>query len=363
MNDLWRLEDQLLAIEARVGLLDACRPLGLGREQARLESLLSSGKRPNPSELVPQLTFPEVAAQDAELVRLEQIGRALALQGAGGACGILAGRAEELVLDVLLVQARGTPDMLVLSRRRFSSASSDEQRRADRMALEWIEQALGQSSGDDEPLVDLAAELRRLLSSADLDIAVREVDMAARAAISDRALLVSSGARATRKQAARIFSHEVHGHFLPRKAALTRGPPFRIGPRGADADEEGRALHLEMIGGHMDAERRLELAVRHVLAAEVLGGGHIGEALCRLHENGVPPALLATAAPRVLRAGGLCREIIYLPGLLRVGPSLADPEVELVFRAGRATLAEVPVLRRLLAEAQGGQAKSATTGV
>ena len=113
----------------------------------------------------------------------------------------------------------------------------------------------------------------------------------------------------------------------------------------------------------MDSARRLELAVRHSLAAHVLDGGHIGEALLSLRQDGAPPAVLARSAARVFRAGGLCREVIYLPGLLRVGPALADPEIELVFRSGRATLAEAPALGRVLSSVQSRQSTSATTGV
>jgi hypothetical protein len=363
LKDLWRLEDELLSIEARVGLLEACRPIGLEREQERIWGVLSSAARPNPADLVPRLQFPIRPLVDPELVRLEQ-----ALRAASGLAGaettrILAGRAEELVLDAELVRARGTPDMVSLARRRFVGSRAEERKEADRTAAQWIEQAVGEPVDDEEVLLDLAAELRRLLLVLGLAIEVREVDMAARAAVSDQSLLARSGARVTRRQAARIVTHEVFGHFLPRKAGRINGPPFRIGPRGADADEEGRALHLELVGGYVDTERRLELAVRHVLAAHVLDGGHIGEKVASLHAQGVAARLLSTVAPRVSRAGGLCREVIYLPGLLRVGPRLADPEVELVFRAGRATLAEVGALRRLLPSAQSVQSSSATTGV
>ena len=363
MNDLSRLEDELLSIEARIGLLEACRPIGLAREQERLHGLLSSASRPDPADLVPRLEFPVRPAVEPELVRLEQVLRALA-RGASVESGrILAERTEELLLDAELVRARGTPGMVSLARRRFVGSLPDERQEADRTAAQWIEQALREPEGEQEDLVGLAAELRRLLVLLGLDIAVHEVDMAARAAVSDQALLVQSAAHVTRKQAARIVMHEVLGHLLPRKAGRLSGPPFRIGPRGADADEEGRALHLEMVGGYVDTERRLELSVRHVLAAHVLDGGHVGEKVARLHAQGVSAGLLATVAPRVVRAGGLCREVVYLPGLLRVGPRLADPDVETVFRAGRATLAEVAVLRRLLPSAAGYQSSSATTGV
>ena len=58
MNEHWRLEDQLLAIEARVGLLDACRPVGLGPEEVRIQALLDGQARPSPAELVPRLDWP-----------------------------------------------------------------------------------------------------------------------------------------------------------------------------------------------------------------------------------------------------------------------------------------------------------------
>jgi hypothetical protein len=361
LNELWRLEDQLLAIEARIGLLDACRPLGLGREEARIQALLDDQPGPSPAGLVPKLDWPVRPSLDLDLHQLEQVAAACARLEGTDLGRILRLRAEELALDAQLVRARGTPEMLRLAGRRFRGALAAERQGADALAREW----LGQKAPDTEPaeLVELAAELRRLSLSQAIELDVVEVDMAARAAVTATAVFVRRGARVTVLQAARIFAHEVFGHALPRRAALTNGPPFRIGPSGADADEEGRAVHLEAALGYLDAERRLELAARHLLAAHVLDGGHVGEGLLDLYRRGVPSRILAQTAPRVLRGGGLCREIIYLPAFLRVGPRLAEREVERVFLAGRATLDEVGALGRLLAARQGDQSRSATTGV
>jgi hypothetical protein len=366
LNELWRLEDQLLEIEARVGLLEACRPLGIAAEERRLEAALFRGARSE--ELVPHVDFPRRPALDAEEARLSQVRRACErLAEASGDTGevarILGERAAEIALDIELVRARGTPQLVLHAKRRFAGAASAERADADALAREWLNSARAADASDHTLEVDLGLEMRRLIADAGLDIDVLEVEMVARAAVTERAVLVRRHERLGRPHVARIFAHEVHGHLLPRRAAARVGPPFRIGPQGADADEEGRALHLEQTGALMDASREFELAVRHTLAAHVLDGGHIGEALVSLHQDGAPRGVLARSAARVFRAGGLCREIIYLPGLLRMGRALRDPDIELVFRCGRATLVEAPFLRRLLAQAQPYQVKSATTGV
>lgn len=366
MNDLWRLEDELLDIEARIGLLEACRPLGLAAEEARLQQLLER-RSAEPGELLPRVTFarrPSLEREEVLLAHARAACERLAKDAEFSAplASILAERAEELELEVQLVQARGTPRLLSLARRRFVGAAGEARPRADALAESWLSAGAAADAVHDADQVDLAAELRALSARAGLDIEVIEVDMAARAGVTERALLVRRGERLTRAEAERIFAHEVHGHLLPRRVAKHLGPPFRIGPRGADADEEGRSLHLELDTGLMDGRRQVELGVRHLLAARVIDGGRIGEALLELRRAGATSAALSRAAVRVFRAGGLCREIIYLPGLLRVGPALADPSIEQVFRAGRATVATVPTLRRLL-DAQAGQARSATTGV
>lgn len=365
MNELWRLEEQLLEIEARVGLLEACRPLGIAAEEARLEAALIRGARSE--ELVPRVDFPRRPALDAEETRLSQVRRvcerlAAASGDAGEVARILGERAAEIALDIELVRARGTPPLVIHAKRRFAGAASAERADADALAREWLDSARGTEAFDKELEVDLASEMRQLIADAGLDIDVLEVEMVARAAVTEQAVLVRRNERLGRARVARIFAHEVHGHLLPRRAAARVGPPFRIGPQGADADEEGRALHLEQTSTLMDTARKFELAVRHTVAAHVLDGGHIGEALASLRTDGAPPGVLARSAARVFRAGGLCREIIYLPGLLRMARALGDPEIDLVFRSGRATLVEAPVLRRLLVT-QACQSKSATTGV
>jgi len=363
LNELSRLEDQLLDIEARIALLEACRPVGIAAEEARLEALLDS-RAPKADDLVPKLGCPRHAPLELERIRLGQVAMVCQKLAASSAVArILTERTHELELEIEIVQARGTTRIVDLARARFDRDGADARVHADVLAMDWIERGISREKEPEQALVPLASALSDLASRAGVEVEVLEVDMVARAAVTQRALLVRRGALVTSREAGRIFTHEVYGHLLPRRAALSCGPPFRIGPRGADADEEGRALQLEVQSGTLDATRGLELGVRHRLAAHVLGGGHVGEAVLALCEQGVPGSLLARAAPRVMRAGGLCREIIYLPALLRVGPRLSDPRVERVFCLGRATLSELDVLTGLLPPTQGAQARSATTGV
>lgn len=349
---LFRIEDELLAVEARIGLLDACRPVEREAEERRLAALLAARQTSSVAELSPRLTVPRRPSIDAERVRLERLRLALDPFAASPTGRILCERLGELEIETEIVASRGTGRVPELAARRFYGARGASRSEADRLASEWLRESPASGSSVPAERLDLAREIRAFVAAHGLCVPVLVVDMVARAAVTDSAILVRRGALATADEARRIFVHEVYGHVLPRVRSKTLGPPFRIGPRGADGDEEGFALGLEEEHGLLKGERRRELAVRHYLAARVLDGHEIGAVLLelaeRLAEREHAPDVLAAAAVRVMRGGGLCREILYLPGYLRVRRHMSDTKLRELFGCGRVTVAESETLQGML---------------
>jgi hypothetical protein len=141
--------------------------------------------------------------------------------------------------------------------------------------------------------------------------------------------------------------HEIEGHARPRCAALQLDMPlFAVGTAGGLDDQEGRALALERRAGLLDGRRRRELALRHVAARAVERGSDF-VATARLSlDAGAPIADALRIAARVHRGGGLAREIVYLPALLRVEAALAeDPSIDPVLASGRVSIEAATVLR------------------
>ena len=350
-----RVEIRLVELEARIGLLSSFQPLDGSRERARVAGLLARpgpGGRP-PAGFVPRLRYAaprngeRLAAQlDSCQLILEQLGPSWRRE-------CLEARTAELRLELQLTRYRGEGCVPELARRRFLTPELAAELSA---AASLAHEVLGRArlrgrrttkpdSGSVrpraayEPRVDLAVALEELLRRAGLCIPILSADIASRAAVSREGLLVRRSETVSEAEVVRLFVHEVYGHWLPRRAAATRREvPFAIGPVGADRDEEGYAVFLEERHAAL-SERRLEvLALRHVLAERVIQGADAADAMLELLRGGASAEDLADAACRVLRGGGLCREIIYLPGLLRIRRAAAEPNLINVLAQGRATV-------------------------
>ena len=130
----------------------------------------------------------------------------------------------------------------------------------------------------------------------------------------------------SRRDVERTVLHEIAGHALPRARAATAPLGiFAFGTaRGID-DQEGRALLIERAAGFLDGSRRRELGLRHLGARATLEGATFVDVVELLLGQRAPIGSAVRIASRVQRggpgAGGLAREIIYIPSLLRVEDS------------------------------------------
>lgn len=334
-----RAAARLRQAEAQIALLDRVRPQNLAFEKARLTRALESGHRPRPSfDYAPP---PPLGPLRRELETL-----AAALDPQDVEQRLLAERAQELELDAALVERVGRPDFSPLAERRFPLPSAAA--RLAQLARSFVT-AVPDAADASAPLhvtddardpASLWSELSRLISRERWPVRLEVVDgLASLAAVADGVVRLRAGARLSARQAKRIALHEVEGHVRPRLAGATWGGVFVAGSARAGEDEEGRAILLEERAGLLDAERRRELGRRYLAAESVRRGADFWEAVQLLGELGATAAHAVELSCRVLRGGGLARELVYLVGYERVASRLlSEPPLERVLQAGRVSL-------------------------
>jgi hypothetical protein len=124
---------------------------------------------------------------------------------------------------------------------------------------------------------------------------------------------------------------------------------------GAD-DQEGRALAIEQRAGLLGPARRVELARRHLACRTVAAGADFVESQRALMNAGAPLDDALRIAARAHRgggrrgggccAGGLARERVYLPAMLRVAALLErDRSADRVLSVGQVACDCVALLR------------------
>jgi hypothetical protein len=203
-------------------------------------------------------------------------------------------------------------------------------------------------SDDENDSRSLVSAMRRAVGARRLPLRVVVMrELSPLAATGEGFVQVAAGRMIAPRDVARTVLHEVEGHAAPGERARTLALSiFAIGTaRGAD-DQEGRALYLERAAGFLDPARRRELALRHVAARAVEEGAAFVDAARLVADLGAPVTDALRIAARVSRGGGLAREVVYLPALLRVDAALrADPHMDAVLSAGRVAVGAVPLLR------------------
>jgi hypothetical protein len=269
---------------------------------------------------------------------------------------LYAERAAELELEAALAEHIGTPGFAPLARRRHAPRDTPDWGMAEQLARDWARAPHTAPSGHEPEALfasdDAAAphSLLRLISEQighlHLAVRVRVVpELASRAATGDGVIYVRAGVRLSAREALRIARHEVLGHALPRVRAqrLPLGLG-RVGCAGSLEEEEGRALLIEQRFGDLGPERRRELGLRHLAALAVADGADAHDCLRLLAGFDCAPAEAVWLYARCARgstgaAGGLCRELEYLPAWLRVSAAFsAEPALEDWLEQGRWSL-------------------------
>lgn len=167
------------------------------------------------------------------------------------------------------------------------------------------------------------------------------------AATGDGIVQVSAGRRVSPADVERTVAHEIQGHLLPAFAARARPIGiFALGTIHGSDDQEGRAVAIERRLGHLRPLRMRTLALRHIAARAAHAGDEFVPLVRSLREHGALPRESIRLAARALRGGGLGREAVYIPGLLRVEAAVArDPSIDAVLAAGRVGVDDAEALR------------------
>jgi hypothetical protein len=273
---------------------------------------------------------------------------------------LYAERAAELSLEAALAEEIGGPRFGELARQRHPVRDQPEWEAAERLAREWVSAPHAPTaetlvaSDDARAPSSLLNLVRELVGRLQLPVRVTVARvLASRAATGDGVIYVRAGEQLSAAQGRRIARHEVYAHAWPRARALAEPLGLaRVGCAGASADEEGRAVLHEQRFGDLDAERRRELGLRHLMALAVARGAGPHECVRELAAHGCEPARAVALYARCARGagagdpfGGLCRELEYLPAWLRVSAAFsADPALEAWLAHGRWSLAAARTL-------------------
>jgi hypothetical protein len=336
-------------------VIAANTPVNLRRELCRLERAWRATGAEAPR-------FVYEAPPDLGGLRgvLDAIAGELARRGELGE--IYAARAHELADDAALCEAAGTPGLWALARRRYARRDRFDAE-ADATAEAWLAEhppehgAPAASAGTPEPEMrsdderspaSLVSRLRQEIGRRRLPLRVVIKDnLASLAATGDGFVHVAAGRALTRRDVERTVLHEIAGHVEPRMlASRARLSIFAVGTaRGAD-DQEGRALFLERAAGFLDFGRRREIALRHLAARAVEAKADFVTTVQLLLDRGAALEGALRISARAHRGGGLGREAVYLPALLRVAAAIAaDGEIDRVLGAGRVAVDAAPTLR------------------
>ncbi len=370
------LDGQLREAIRRAPLLLQATPLNFAEEVARLEAAIDRGEvlEPRFVHRRPADGLADLAASLALRASRLPVGEPLA--------GVYARRALQVcgdlhwALDLASGSATRTGEHRFPRRDRFD----DE---ADDLAARWVEEGAAAAAVAMPPqhrggpyrapdeiaasqetlferrlagdvVTDDEADPRSLVSRMRAEIGARRLPVrvvvvrgiAPLAAAGDGVVQVSAGRRVTVADVERTVLHEVLGHLMP--ACLAAANPlgiFAIGTVHGSDDQEGRAVSLERRGGHLSALRKRTLGLRHLAAHMARGGAGFVDVVEHVRERGAMPREAVRLAARALRGGGLGREVVYIPALLRVEAAVAeDPTIDAVLAAGRVGVDDAAIL-------------------
>jgi uncharacterized protein (TIGR02421 family) len=240
---------------------------------------------------------------------------------------LLTAKRDELAGLADLVDARGTQAFLPISLELYGTADDE--------LLALAEDLLGRLDppDDDQPLVSPDAFAER--SREEIELYRRQVpSFAGTVEISDdvpslmvvqRRLLVGRDSWVPVPRQEALVHHEVGVHLL---TAETGGvQPLVLLEQGLAAYEETQEA-LGVLAEHLvagiDAERMRTLAGRVVAVRCLTDGGSFPDLFGALHHRwGIPERQAWTIAMRVVRGGGLTKDVVYLRGIVALVDHLA----------------------------------------
>lgn len=354
--------DRLLEAQRATPLLGRVAPRNLAEELRSLEADFARG-RERPPRFAYEPAPPSHLERELHALagKLDRIEHPLA--------PLYAAKAREIALEQRLCERVGREDFWSVARTRYPMARSLVAA-ADALAGEWVSPTSSRAPGDrDEPtdvVSDDEHDPKSLVSRMRAEVGARRLPfrvvthdrMSALAATGSGVIVVASGRRVSVTDVERTVLHELEGHALPQVEAERRSLAlFRLGTASGSDDQEGRALDLEDRHGWLMPQRRRELALRHLACRTVAQRADFVTTVRALRElEATLPDALRIAA-RAHRGGGLAREAVYLPCLLRVRDALSsDPSLEPVLACGRIAVDAAPAVKPWLAVWRAGAA-------
>lgn len=333
---------------AAIRIIASTTPRNLRAELSRLAEVWprTGGEAPR---------FEHASPPDHAVTRrsLDALADKLDREGELGA--LYAAKARELEREAAMCEAAATPAFFAIARQRYARRDGFDDH-ADVTACVWLEERARDEepgpetrSDDDRAPSSLVRRIREEIGKRRLPVRVIvEQNLASLAATGDGVVLVAAGKMLARRDTERTVLHEIAGHVAPAFASSSaRLGLFSLGTARGSDDQEGRALALERGAGFLDGRRRREIALRHEGARSVEEGLDFVSTARRLLARGAPLADALRITARVHRGGGLGREVVYLPALLRVEDAIAkDPSLDRVLGGGRVAVDAAPALRR-----------------
>lgn len=347
-------EKTLREASQRVRMIAATTPVDLAAHLHQLQHKWQSGQQTSPP-----FTYPPRQEHSEIISHLERLAEALPHEGPLGL--MYAHRASEIAIEAAVCSSVGTPALRRFARQRFCRRDHFDEA-ADALAHDWLDKPLSTTSENADPAIvsddprdprSLLVRLREEMGKQKIPFRVVVArDSSALAATGDAFVQIAQNRKMTVEDVERTVLHEIEGHVLPRVRANAQYLGiFALGTRYGVDDQEGRALFIERRAGFLRQRRRRELAFRHIAARMLEDDADFVEIARKLLERGaeLQDALRMTA--RICRGGGLGREVVYLPALLRVEAALMeDPTLDEVLRAGRVAIEATEVLRFFVRE-------------
>jgi len=163
-------------------------------------------------------------------------------------------------------------------------------------------------------------------------------------------LLVSTGTRIQTGRANALIQHEVGTHqltfFNGKAQRLTQ---LRTGLAGYSEFQEGLAVLSEYLVGGLTASRLRTLAGRVIGAKMLMDGADFIELFRHLCRYGFAQRAAFNLTLRLVRGGGLTKDMIYLRGLISVLDFLKEEEPLETLFLGKIAAEHIPLIRELLA--------------
>ena len=332
-------------------VIAASTPVNLERELDRLNRTWRTS-----GATVPRFAYQ--APPDHATLRATLASAACELAREGELGEIYAAKARELELDAEICEAAGTPTLWQAARRRYARRDTFDAT-ADATADAWLTEPVHHDapapgevphvrSDDELSPASLVSRLAQEIGRRRLPLRVVIKDnLASLAATGDGVVQVVAGRMITLRDVERTVLHEIVGHVEPTvRAATARLGIFAVGTARGSDDQEGRALAIERAAGFLDVGRRREIALRHVAARTLEARADFVDTARALLDRGAPIDAALRIAARAQRGGGLGREVVYLPALLRVEAAVsADASIDRVLASGRVAVDAAPALR------------------